>query len=58
MPGFFIPFYALTALVGLFTFAAADGYLGFFGALMTLFGVLMAYGVVKRHYDAQDSSAH
>lgn len=55
MPGFFIPFYALTALLGLFTFAAGEGYLSLFGALMTLFGVLMAYGVIKRHYDAQES---
>ncbi len=31
MPGFFIPFYAIMALLGLFTFASADGYLGFFG---------------------------
>ena len=58
MPGFFIPFYAVTALLGLFTVAAADGYLAFFGGLMLLFGVLMAYGVVKRVYDAKDAAAH
>ena len=58
MPGFFIPFYAIMALLGLFTFAAADGYLGFFGGLMMLFGILMAYGVVKRVYDAKDAAAH
>lgn len=57
MPGFFIPFYAVMALVGLFTFAAADGYLGVFGGLMLLFGVLMAYGVVKRVYDARDAAS-
>ncbi|MFL1463196.1 hypothetical protein ACI6QG_13395 [Roseococcus sp. DSY-14] len=58
MPGFFIAFHALTALVGLFTLAAGEGYLATFGGLMTLFGLLMAYGVVKRHYDAQDAAAH
>ena len=55
MPAFFLVFYALIALLGLFTTAAAEGYLATFGGLMGLFGLLMAYGVVKRHYDANEA---
>lgn len=53
MSAFFLVFYGLTALIGLFTAAVASGYLAFFGFAMVFFGVAMSYGMIKRHYDAQ-----
>jgi hypothetical protein len=50
---FFIVFAALIALVGLFTAAAAQGDLHWFGLALILFGLLFAYSVIKRHYDRQ-----
>ncbi len=52
---FFIVLYAILALVGLFAAAAASDYLQFFGFALFLFGVLSAYGTVKRHYDAAEA---
>ena len=48
---FFIFFSAVIALVGLAAASVAQDYLQFFGFGLFLFGVLFAYGVVKRHYD-------
>ncbi len=49
---FFIFFSAIIALVGLAAAAVATDYLQFFGFGLFLFGVLFAYGTVKRHFDA------
>lgn len=51
---FFIAFSAIIALVGLAAAAAATDYLQFFGFALFLFGVLFAYGTVKRHFDEQE----
>lgn len=48
---FFILFSAVVALVGLFAAAAATDYLQVFGVMLMLFGVLFAFGTIKRHYD-------
>lgn len=52
MPAFFLVFYGLIALLGLFTASIATGYLAFFGTAMIFFGVAMSYGMIKRHYDS------
>jgi hypothetical protein len=54
---FFLGFSALIALVGLITWAAATGFLEFFGFGLFLFGVLFAYGCVKRHFDEAEEAA-
>lgn len=48
---FFIFFSAIIALVGLAAASAASDYLQLFGFGLFLFGVLFAYGTVKRHFD-------
>jgi hypothetical protein len=53
---FFLAFSALIALVGLFAAAAArDNGLSIFGLGLLLFGVLFAYGVIKRIFDQAEA---
>jgi hypothetical protein len=51
---FFIVLSALIALVGLATAGWASDYLQAFGFGLFAFGVLFAFGCVKRHYDEAD----
>lgn len=53
--GFFIALYLVFALVGLFGAARAEGYLYLFSLLLLAFSLWMAFGVIKRHYDAKHS---
>jgi hypothetical protein len=53
---FFLVFSALIALVGLLAAAAATDYLQVFGLGLVLFGVLFAYGCVKRHFDEAEAA--
>ena len=55
---FFLVFAAVIALVGLFAASAAHDYLQFFGFALFGFGVLFAYGCVKRHFDEADAARH
>lgn len=48
---FFLALYAVIALVGLYTAAAAQAYLQFFGFALMVFGAGSAFGTVKRHFD-------
>lgn len=49
---FFLAFSALIALVGLFAAAAAkETGLSIFGLGLMFFGVLFAYGTIKRYFD-------
>ncbi|MBW8269099.1 hypothetical protein [Caldovatus aquaticus] len=54
---FFLAFSVLIALVGLFAAAAArqDG-MSLFGLGLFAFGVLFAYGIVKRVFDAAEAA--
>ncbi len=51
---FFIAFSAIIALVGLLTASIAHDYLFVFGIGLFLFGVLFAFGCVKRQFDEAD----
>lgn len=52
---FFLVFYAVLALVGLFAAAAArDAGIAIFGWGLLLFGVLSAFSAIKTHYDEQE----
>ncbi len=53
---FFIIFSALIALVGLLGAAASHDYLQVFSIGLFLFGVLFAYGVIKRHFDEKQAA--
>jgi hypothetical protein len=54
---FFLAFSALIALVGLFAAAAArETGLSIFGLGLMAFGVLFAYGVIKRIFDAAEAA--
>jgi hypothetical protein len=53
---FFTIFAGLIALVGLFAAAASHDYLQVFGIFLFLFGVIFAYGCVKRHFDEAEAS--
>ncbi|MBX9700721.1 MAG: hypothetical protein K2X74_14885 [Acetobacteraceae bacterium] len=48
---FFMIFSGLIAFVGLLAAAAAHDYLQVFGLGLMLFGILFAFGCIKRHYD-------
>lgn len=53
---FFLAFSALIALTGLFAAAAArETGFSLFGLGLMLFGVLFAYGVIKRAFDAAEA---
>jgi hypothetical protein len=51
---FFIAFSAIIALVGLLTASIAHDYLFVFGIGLFVFGVLFAFGCVKRQFDEAD----
>lgn len=51
--GFFIALYLVFALVGLFGAARAEGYLYGFSLMLLAFALWMAFGVIKRHFDAK-----
>jgi len=54
---FFLAFSALIALIGLFAAAAArEAALLVFGLGLLAFGILFAYGVVKRVFDAAEAA--
>lgn len=53
---FFLILSLIIALVGLAAAAAAHDYLKVFGLGLFAFGVLFAFGCVKRHFDEQDAT--
>ncbi len=55
---FFLSFSLVIAVVGLFAAAMAHDYLQTFGIGLFAFGVLFAFGCVKRHFDEQDAARH
>jgi hypothetical protein len=56
---FFLAFAVLLALIGLFAAAASqDIGLSIFGYGLLLFGVLFAYGTIKRIFDEAEKTAH
>lgn len=54
---FFLVFSMLIALVGLVGAAASQAYLQLFSLGLLLFGVLFAYGCIKRHFDEAEEAA-
>ena len=55
---FFLIFSVLIALVGLLAAAQAEGYFQFFSMALFFFGVLFAYGCIKRHFDEVEAARH
>ncbi|WP_431285449.1 hypothetical protein ACQW02_11850 [Humitalea sp. 24SJ18S-53] len=53
---FFLILSGIIALVGLAAAAMAHDYLQVFGLGLFAFGVLFAFGCVKRHFDEQDAA--
>mgnify|MGYP005829530911 CR=1 FL=1 len=52
---FFLVFYGVLALIGLFMAGAArDAGIAIFGWGLLLFGVLNAFNAIKTHYDEQE----
>ena len=54
---FFLVFSVLIAFVGLTAAAASHDYLQVFGFGLFLFGVLFAFGCIKRHFDEAEEAA-
>lgn len=54
---FFMAFSAVIALCGLLAAGFGEGYLSFFGLALFAFGVLFAYGCIKRHFDRMEEAA-
>jgi hypothetical protein len=55
---FFLVFNMLIAFVGLLAAAASDDYLQVFGLGLMLFGLLFAFGCIKRHFDEAEAARH
>lgn len=55
---FFLVFSGIIALVGLIAAGAAHDYLQVFGIGLMLFGLLFAFGCIKRHFDEQEAARH
>ena len=54
---FFMVFSGLIALVGLLAAAASHDDLQAFGLGLMLFGILFAFGCIKRHFDEAEGRA-
>ena len=55
---FFLIFNMLIAFVGLLAAAASHDYLQVFGIGLMLFGILFAFGCIKRHFDEAETARH
>lgn len=51
--GFFLVLSGIFALIGLFGAAVAEGYLYAYSLMLIGFGLFYGFGIIKRHFDAQ-----
>jgi hypothetical protein len=56
--GFFLVLSAIFALIGLFGATVAEGYLYAYSLMLIGFGLFFGFGIIKRHFDAQDAARH
>lgn len=51
---FFLMLSGLFALAGVFALAVAEGYFYTWALMLVGFGLFLGFGIIKRHFDAQE----